>query len=291
MRDLIHALSPTYQIPSRHRIADDLLDEAYNGLREEVLKELRRTEFLNITVDETTNIRSQRVIVMTITTPAKSWFIHRVEKLLFVQINKRQSRAEQHPKVTQEFLLEQEDNEIERVLQRKQVQDHLSEGSDTSSKFASSPTSSPTPRLVSNPEPNPALDPPADQESDQESDQAPDQAPDQASDQAPDQAPDPIISTSASTCRPTPALISALNSALTSASGSTNPALVSALNSRLNSLLNTTSEPPQSPPKESTPNPSSARPMRARSKRISEWSQGVIDHCEPPSRRRRVDSS
>ena len=76
MRDLIHALSPTYQIPSRHRIADDLLDEAYNGLREEVLKELRRTEFLNITVDETTNIRSQRVIVMTITTPAKSWFIH-----------------------------------------------------------------------------------------------------------------------------------------------------------------------------------------------------------------------
>jgi hypothetical protein len=76
MRDLIHALSPTYQILSRHRIADDLLDEAYNGLREEVLKVLRRTEFLNITVDETSNIRSQRVIVMTITTPAKSWFIY-----------------------------------------------------------------------------------------------------------------------------------------------------------------------------------------------------------------------
>lgn len=69
MRDLTYALSPTYQIPSRHRIADDLLDEAYNGLREEVLKELRKTEFLNVTVDETTNIRSQRVIVMTITTP------------------------------------------------------------------------------------------------------------------------------------------------------------------------------------------------------------------------------
>lgn len=75
MRDLIHALSPTYQILSRHRIADDLLDEAYNGLREEVLKVLRRIEFLNIT-DETSNIRSQRVIVMTITTPAKSWFIY-----------------------------------------------------------------------------------------------------------------------------------------------------------------------------------------------------------------------
>ncbi|KAJ6041452.1 uncharacterized protein N7446_010660 [Penicillium canescens] len=76
MRDLIYALSPTYQIPSRHRIADDLLDEAYHGLQQEVLKELRRTQFLNVTVDETTNIRSQRVIVMTITTPTKSWFIH-----------------------------------------------------------------------------------------------------------------------------------------------------------------------------------------------------------------------
>lgn len=76
MRDLIHALSPTYQIPSRQRIADDLLDEAYNETREEVLKELRKTEFLNVTVDETTNIRFQRVIVMTITTPTKSWFIH-----------------------------------------------------------------------------------------------------------------------------------------------------------------------------------------------------------------------
>lgn len=76
MRDLIYALSPTYQIPSRHRIADDLLDEAYHGLQQEVLKELRRTQFLNVTVDETTNIRSQRVVVMTITTPTKSWFIH-----------------------------------------------------------------------------------------------------------------------------------------------------------------------------------------------------------------------
>ena len=38
MRELIHVLSPTYQVPSRHRIADDLLDESYNELREEVLK-------------------------------------------------------------------------------------------------------------------------------------------------------------------------------------------------------------------------------------------------------------
>jgi hypothetical protein len=76
MRELIHALSPTYQIPSRQRVADDLLDEAYNELLEKVIKELRRTEFLNVTVDETTNIRSQRVIVMTITTPIKSWFVY-----------------------------------------------------------------------------------------------------------------------------------------------------------------------------------------------------------------------
>jgi hypothetical protein len=63
MRDLISALNSTYQIPSRQRIAGDLLDEAYNELREEVIKELRRTKFLNVTVDETTNIRAQPVIV------------------------------------------------------------------------------------------------------------------------------------------------------------------------------------------------------------------------------------
>lgn len=76
IRDLIYALNPLYQIPSRHRIADDLLKESYNGLHREVLKELRRSQFLNITVDETTNIRSQRVIVMTVTTPTRSWFLY-----------------------------------------------------------------------------------------------------------------------------------------------------------------------------------------------------------------------
>ena len=54
MRDLIHALNPSYQIPDRHRIADNLLDESYNELQEEVVKELQRSEFLNISVDETT---------------------------------------------------------------------------------------------------------------------------------------------------------------------------------------------------------------------------------------------
>jgi hypothetical protein len=41
---------------------------------------------------------------------------HRVEKLLFVQINKRQFRTERPPEVAQESLLQEEDNEIERVL-------------------------------------------------------------------------------------------------------------------------------------------------------------------------------
>lgn len=42
MRDLIHALNPSHQIPGRHRIADNLLDESYNELQEEVVKELQR---------------------------------------------------------------------------------------------------------------------------------------------------------------------------------------------------------------------------------------------------------
>ena len=215
---------------------------------------------------------------------------HRVEKLLFVQINKRQFRTEQPPKITQEFLLEEEDNEIERVLQRKQVQDHLSEGSvtsDSSSNPASSPTPSPTPgvgsNLVSTLDINPDLNPEPGPESNSEQDPEPTSAPNSA---------------------PISALASALNSALNSASGSANPALVSALNSRLNSLLKPNSEPLPSPPTTSTPN--SAHPIRPSSirtstdrtvevgntkgkKRLSEWPQGVAEHCEQPAQRRGVN--
>lgn len=70
---------------------------------------------------------------------------HRVEKLLYVQINKRQFRAEPPPIITQEMLLEEEDDEMERALQRKQVQDHLSGCSEIVDPISNS---------VSNPEPN-----------------------------------------------------------------------------------------------------------------------------------------
>lgn len=102
MQELIQVLSPTYQIPSRQRIADELLDEAYNELWEEVLKELRRAEFLNITVDETTIVRSQRVVVMTITTPTKSWFIH---------LNDMEDRALETPAIDNWIL-----NSLQRLL-------------------------------------------------------------------------------------------------------------------------------------------------------------------------------
>lgn len=212
---------------------------------------------------------------------------HRVEKLLFVQINKRQFRTEQPPKITQEFLLEEEDDEIERVLQRKQVQDHLSEGSvtsDTSSSSASSPTPSPTPgvesNLVSILDINPDLNPEPEPEPNSEQDPEP---------------------TSAPISAPTTALVSALNSALNSASGSANPALISALNSRLKSLLKPGSEPLLGPP--TTPTPNSAHPIEPSSirtssdraaevgntkgkKRLSERPQGVAAHCEQPAQRR-----
>ncbi|KAJ5936526.1 hypothetical protein N7466_002976 [Penicillium verhagenii] len=195
---------------------------------------------------------------------------HRVEKLLYIQINKQQFRTEQPPEITQEFLLEEDDNEIERVLQRKQVRDHLSEGSvtsDTSSNPVSSPTPSPTPgvgsSLVSTLDINPDLNPEPEPESNLE------------------QGPEPI---------------SAPNSAPTSA-------LVSALNSRLNCLLKPNSEPLPSP---TTSTPNSAHPIRPSSvktstdktfevsntkgkKRLSEWPQGVTEHCEQPAQRRGVN--
>lgn len=49
-----------------------------------------------------------------------------VEKLLYIQINQRQFRADLPPLITQEMLLEEEDEEIETILQRRHVQDSLS---------------------------------------------------------------------------------------------------------------------------------------------------------------------
>ncbi|KAA8641564.1 uncharacterized protein ATNIH1004_011700 [Aspergillus tanneri] len=83
---------------------------------------------------------------------------HRVEKLLYIQINKRQFRADSPPTVTQEMLLEEEDQEIERILQRKQVQDYLLEVLDTSDSEEDIPPD-PVPNPVPNPAPEPASNP------------------------------------------------------------------------------------------------------------------------------------
>jgi hypothetical protein len=47
-----------------------------------------------------------------------------VEKLLYVQINNRQLRADRPPIITQEMFLDEEDAKIERILQPKHIQDY-----------------------------------------------------------------------------------------------------------------------------------------------------------------------
>ncbi|EED14263.1 conserved hypothetical protein [Talaromyces stipitatus ATCC 10500] len=74
MRELLHLLRPNYVPPDRHTIADKILPQLYTECRAKGISELRRIQYLNITVDETLNINLERVIVMTITTSQRSWF-------------------------------------------------------------------------------------------------------------------------------------------------------------------------------------------------------------------------
>jgi hypothetical protein len=74
MRKFIQLLAPTYTPPDRHYISDVLLPQYYTTLECRFFEELRRIRYLNISVDESTNINNERVFVMTITTPTKSWF-------------------------------------------------------------------------------------------------------------------------------------------------------------------------------------------------------------------------
>lgn len=74
MREALQLLKKDYTPPDRHRIAGSLLSELYTEAYSKTMNIMRRIEHLNITVDETTNINFDRVMVMTITTCDKSWF-------------------------------------------------------------------------------------------------------------------------------------------------------------------------------------------------------------------------
>ncbi|KAE8552207.1 hypothetical protein EYB25_006101 [Talaromyces marneffei] len=73
MREALQLLRKGYIPPDRHRIGGSLLTELYTESYTKTIGIWRQIQHLNITVDETSNINHQRVMVITITTPQRSW--------------------------------------------------------------------------------------------------------------------------------------------------------------------------------------------------------------------------
>jgi hypothetical protein len=67
MQRFIKALDPQYKIPSRTTVTQSLLADCYRATREELDVILARTRYINITVDESTDIRRRRILNMSVT--------------------------------------------------------------------------------------------------------------------------------------------------------------------------------------------------------------------------------
>ncbi|MGF7230448.1 hypothetical protein [Arachidicoccus sp.] len=74
MRTFLQRVNPLYMPPNADTISTKIIPRYYQALRDRILNELRRTRYLNITFDESTNINNERCFVITITTPTRSWF-------------------------------------------------------------------------------------------------------------------------------------------------------------------------------------------------------------------------
>lgn len=51
MRVLINALEPAYILFTRKKIGDSLLTECYNETKAEVLENIRKNDFINVSID------------------------------------------------------------------------------------------------------------------------------------------------------------------------------------------------------------------------------------------------
>jgi hypothetical protein len=74
MQRFLQALNPNYKIPSRTTIATKILDHCYTIVHQQLEKALKRIEYLNICIDETTNIQLNRIINLSITNGERSYY-------------------------------------------------------------------------------------------------------------------------------------------------------------------------------------------------------------------------
>jgi len=73
--DFIKSLKSDYNPPSRSTISISILPQCYSIVEREVAAELKKLQYFNLCVDETTNIRGQRILNLSISTPSCSYYI------------------------------------------------------------------------------------------------------------------------------------------------------------------------------------------------------------------------
>lgn len=73
MKKFINALDPRYQIPSRSTLSESLLADCYRATRDRLNDVLSKSRYINITVDESTDIRRRRIMNMSVTNGETSY--------------------------------------------------------------------------------------------------------------------------------------------------------------------------------------------------------------------------
>jgi Protein of unknown function (DUF 659) len=74
LQDLLSGMSRGYTMPSRSTISRSLLPRCYEKMKSTVVGELQKIQHLNLAVDETTTIRGQRILNLSISTVDKSYY-------------------------------------------------------------------------------------------------------------------------------------------------------------------------------------------------------------------------
>jgi hypothetical protein len=67
--------NPTYKIPSRQQFAESVLDNCYTHVQKQVNQLLDKSQYLNVSVDETTDIRKRRIMNISVTDGKRSFCI------------------------------------------------------------------------------------------------------------------------------------------------------------------------------------------------------------------------
>jgi hypothetical protein len=74
MLAFLQALDPTFYPPSRDTIGTRLLDDCYAVVKQSVDLEVDKIEYLNITADESTDIRKRRIANLSVLDQSRSFY-------------------------------------------------------------------------------------------------------------------------------------------------------------------------------------------------------------------------